>query len=180
MGSNVIFAIGAILIFGTFLSSSNRLMIGNTQIAEQNEYYISAVSLGQSVIDEAKTKAFDAKVIGVSVAIGRSGLTSTLGSEAGESFTLPDVLSSVSPYTSSAQGYLSAIRFNDLDDYNQYSRLVNTQRAEGFKIATTIYYVNELDPNTSSASQTYCKRMNVFVTSPFMTDTVKLSYTFTF
>ena len=41
--SNIILAIGALVIFGTFLSSSNRLMTGNTQIAEQNEYYISAI-----------------------------------------------------------------------------------------------------------------------------------------
>ena len=39
---NIISAIGALVIFGTFLGSSNRLMVGNTQVAEQNEYYISA------------------------------------------------------------------------------------------------------------------------------------------
>ena len=42
--------------FGTFLGSSNRLLMGNTQIASQNEYYIAALSYGQSVIEEARTK----------------------------------------------------------------------------------------------------------------------------
>jgi len=38
-------------------------MTVNTQIAEQNEYYISAISLAQSIISEAKAKAFDQNTV---------------------------------------------------------------------------------------------------------------------
>ena len=58
MGANMILTMGAILLFGVFLNTSNKLMIGNNQNASQNEYYVTALSLVQSVIDEAKTKQF--------------------------------------------------------------------------------------------------------------------------
>jgi hypothetical protein len=58
MGANIMLALGSLVMFATFLGSSNRVMIGNSQLAAQNEYYIAAVSYGQSVIDEAKTKAY--------------------------------------------------------------------------------------------------------------------------
>ena len=63
MGANMILTIGAILLFGVFLNTSNQLMIGNNQIASTNEYYISALAIGQSVIDEAKTNSFDEKTL---------------------------------------------------------------------------------------------------------------------
>lgn len=179
MGSNIICAVGAILLFGAFLSSSNREMTLNTRVAEQNEYYITAISLAQSLIDEAKTKAFDVKTIGVSN-IPRNGLTASLGREPGEGFPMPDTLLSTSPYTPAAQGYLSVNRFNDVDDYNQYVRIVNTQRAERFQIKSAVTYVSESDPMATSGSQTFCKRMDVTVSSPFLTDSVRLSYVYSY
>ena len=192
MGSNIIMAVGALLIFGTFLSSSNRLMTTNTQIAEQNEYYISAISLGQSIIDEARTKAFDQNVIGKTFSIPDS-LTSpyNLGTEAGEAFSYPDILISSSPYTSSTPGYSSTYRFNDVDDYNGYSRTVNTPRAEGYTVKVSVGYVNEKNPDVSSATRTFCKKMSVAVTSPYfpkisngsgsyVPDTLKLYYVFNY
>ncbi len=179
MGSNIICAVGALLIFGAFLSTSNREMTLNTRVAEQNEYYITAISLGQSLIDEAKSKAFDAKTIGVST-MTRNGLSASLGRESGEGFSMPDTLVSTAPYSPGVQGYLSTVRFNDVDDYDRYMRLVNTQRAERFQIQSSVKYVNESNPMLLSGTQTFCKRMDVIVTSPFVPDTVRLSYVYSY
>ncbi len=192
MGSNIIMAVGALLIFGTFLSSSNKLMTNNTQVAEQNEYYITAVSLAQSVIDEAKTKAYDQKTIGkqLSVVDSLTGPVS-LGPNTGEFISLPDTLNSASPYTASARGYLSTYRYNDVDDYNNYSRLVNTQRTEGYQINVTVKYVSETNPDLEVGTRSWCKKMTVAVTSPYFPkidkgggvwgqDTVKFSYVFSY
>jgi hypothetical protein len=184
MGANIILAIGALVIFGTFLSSSNRLMTGNTQIADQNEYYISAVSLAQAVIDEAKTKAFDQKTVNdtVSIALVDSlTIKSKLGPDgASEIVPKPDTLVTGAPYTATSPGYKSTYKFNDLDDYDGYQRRVNTPRAEGFIVNVQVRYANATDPDVAAASQTFCKWMKVTVTSPYMSDQVQLSYAFTY
>jgi hypothetical protein len=184
MGANIILAIGALVIFGTFLSSTNRLMLGNTQIAEQNEYYISAISLAQAVIDEAKTKAFDQKTVNDTVAIALvDSLTvfNKLGTEgAAENVPKPDVLFSAAPYTATSPGYKSMYKFNDIDDYDGYSRLVNTPRAEGFTVSVQVKYVDPVNPDIPQPAQTFCKRMKVTVTSPYMLNPVELSYAFTY
>jgi len=46
MGANMILTIGAILLFGTLLVNSNNIISSNSQIAAQNEYYISALAIG--------------------------------------------------------------------------------------------------------------------------------------
>jgi hypothetical protein len=191
VGSNIILAIGALVTFGILLSSSNRLISGNTTIAEQNEYYISALALGQSVIDEAKTKYFDqradsmgvARPESLSVTLGRDGLT-----EADVPST--DTLTSAAPFSSNAPGFRSQSKFNDVDDYNNYRRLVNTPRAEGFSISVKVMYASQTTPDSASVAPTYCKVMYVYVTSPYLPriesegmshpDTVRLSYAFTY
>ncbi len=185
MGTNVILAVGALVIFGTFLSSSNRLMTVNTQIAEQNEYYITAISLGQSVIAEAKTKAFDQKTIGrlyafaipdsLSVVLGQDGVA-----EQPPNVPVPDIVSTSAPYSPSNPGYSSTYKYNDVDDYNGYRRLVNTPRAEGYVVWSTVQYASPTFPDSTKAVRTFCKRMNVYVASPFIKDTVRLSYAFTY
>ncbi|MBI1804232.1 MAG: hypothetical protein HY033_12630 [Ignavibacteriae bacterium] len=181
MGANIILAVGAIVIFGTFLSSSNRLMTGNTQIAEQNEYYITALSLAQSVINEAKTKAFDEKVL-VSAVPSADSMTApgSLGKDAGESVPNPDVLTTASPFSSASPGFRSSFEFDDIDDYRNYNRLVNTPRAEGYRINVSMTYASATYPDSAKNQRTYCKRMTVNVMSPFIPDTIKLSYAFTY
>ena len=185
--------IGALVIFGIFLGAANKLMISNNQIASQNEYYLTAISLAQSVIDEAKTKAFDQKTVSGSVG-ARSSLTAvaSIGIDGlSESVPFPDTLCSSTPYSSNNRGYMSAVHFNDIDDYNNYYRLVNTPRAEGYRIRVYVNYANETSPDNQSMSQTYCKRMVVKVTSPYfprvedgagvtIPDTLTLSYAFTY
>ncbi len=176
MGANMILTIGAILLFGVFLNSSNKLMIGNNQIAAQNEYYVTALSLGQSVIDEAKTKAYDNKTRSVplgSVKVDSMTAVASMGPE-GVAEAVPN------PDTTGVNGFKSATKFNDVDDYNSYKRLVNTPRAEGYYISAKVFYTSETDPDVVSASKTYCKKMNVSVWSKYMPDTLKLSYAFTY
>jgi hypothetical protein len=181
MGPNIILAMGALVVFGTFMSSSNRLMTGNTQIAEQNEYYITAISLGQALIDEAKTKAFDAVTYTTNVTIPDS-LTNPvkLGPEVGETVPKPDTLFSGAPYSAAYKGYRSTFAFNDIDDYDKYQRLVNTPRAEKYTVQVKVNYAVEKDPDFLTMTRTFCKKMTVQVSSPFMPDVVTLTYAFTY
>lgn len=161
-------ALGSLVMFATFLGSSNKVMIGNNQLASQNEYYIAALSYGQSVIEEAKTKAY------------KEG--SFLGIDApGEKVNWVD--------TVSTKGYASEMKFDDVDDYDGYTRRVNSPRAEGYLMMTTVNWADESSPNSGSIIETNYKRMIVKITSPYfpkvmkggveVADTVKLSYVFT-
>lgn len=178
MGTNSILAIGAVLIFGTFMSSSNKLMIGNTQVAEQNEYYITALSLAQSVVAEARTKSFDQKTVSGSVPVADS-LSAFCGPDGvGEIVPSPDTLVTGSPFSASAPGYLSTVRFNDVDDYNGYRRKVNTLRAEGYTVAVRVGFAGVTNPDSAAAGKTFCKKMTVTVRSPYLSDSVMVSYAF--
>ncbi len=191
MGANMMLTIGAILIFGMFLSTTNKLMIGNNQIAAQNEYYIAGISLAQSIIDEAKTKSFDERTVGMDTMVARTNMTapaSLTRDGVAEAVTLPDVMRTSNPFTARYPGYLSSVRFDDVDDYNRYSRIVNTKRAEGYRLFSSVRYGVETNPDVLVGSRTYCKVMTVKVTSPFFRkstenggpDTLTLSYTFTY
>jgi hypothetical protein len=179
MGSNMILAVGALIIFSTFLSSSDKLMIMNTQLAEQNEYYLTALSLGESLITEAKTKAFDQMTVTNPVTMPDS-LSAVLGTDgASEAVPSPDTLITSSPYTSVTPGFRSGVKFNDIDDYNGYKRKVNTQRAEGYTLSATVAYASATYPDsTQYGTKTYCKKMTVVVKSPFIPDSVSVSYAF--
>jgi len=181
MGVNIMLALGSLVMFATFLGSSNKVMIGNSQIASQNEYYIAALSYGQSVIDEAKTKSYE----GTISTSGTKGVITTksllLGPEsASERITWVDTLG--------PKGYASEQRFDDVDDYLGYRRRVNSPRAEGYEISATVNWVDETDPNSISTSMTDYKMMVVKVTSPYFPkierggvtsqDTLKLTYFF--
>jgi hypothetical protein len=180
MGANMILTIGAILLFGTLLVNSNNIISSNSQIAAQNEYYISALSLAQSVVDEAKTKAFDQRTVSTGVASPNSMTRwDSLGKDAGETVPNPDTLSTSSPFSVTAPGYLSSTKFNDVDDYNDYKRIVNTPRAEGYNVLVKVKYASPTYPDsTYAASRSYCKWMRVYVWSKYMADTVKVYYSF--
>ncbi len=174
MGSNMILTIGALLLFGTFLSSSNRLMTGNTQIATQNEYNMTALALAQSVIDEAKMKSFDENTVSTGV-LSPNNLTvpaSLKYDGNGEKTPSPDTLSST--------GFSSIKLFDDIDDYNNYTRLVNTPRAEGYNISVSVGYASETYPDSSKGSRTYCKKMTVTVTSKYISQPLTLMYAFVY
>lgn len=188
--SNLILSVGSLLLFSTFLRTSLTWMKVNDQVVQQNEYYITAVSLAQAIIDEAKTKSYDQKTdtSGVTTPDSLTGHTK-LGPDAGETIPKPDAITSASPYTSTSLGYRSTYKFNDVDDYRTYWRLVNTQRAEGFNINVMVNYVNETNPDVVSGSTpTFCKKMTVIVSSPYLVDAsnanlplnVVLSYVFSY
>jgi hypothetical protein len=185
MGPNILLAVGSLLIFGTFLRSSDQMMNANTQIAEQNEYYLTALSLAQSVIAEAKTKAFDQNTVASPVSSPDS-LSGFLGQDgSGEAIPTavpyPDTLIKTSPYTAATPGFRSNLKFNDVDDYNGYKRLVNTQRAEAYTITSKVVFASPTYPDSTKVStKTFCKRMTVTVKSPYIPDSVVVSYAFVY
>jgi hypothetical protein len=173
VGNSLFLTIGALLLFGLFLLTGNRRIVEGKISADGSEYTMTAVSLAQSLIDEAKLKAFDEKSL--AGAVLRSDLTnnSSLGKDGGaESVPVPDV--------TAAAGYASATKFDDVDDYKGYTRLVNTSRASNYSITVSVNYASETYPDSAKSVKTFCKKMTVTVTHPNIPSPVVVSYPFVY
>ncbi|MFC2133392.1 hypothetical protein ACFLTH_02140 [Bacteroidota bacterium] len=166
--------IGAMTLLSVFLISANRMILDNKMVAAESEYIISAISIGQTLIDEVKTKEFDEAVVGGGTIESIPELSLTLGPEGAEVIEFPD--------TSSTHAYLSKTLYDDVDDYNGYFRIVNTKRAEQYKVYAIVDYVKASDPDMIIGARTLCKKISLVIKSPYITQipSVKLSYAFTY
>jgi|APTNR8051073442_1049403.scaffolds.fasta_scaffold00294_16 hypothetical protein len=165
--------LGGLILFGIFLLSTNNVIGNQSEAALSNEFYISAIGLGQSLIDEAKGKKFDeAEVAGTLNALANLTAHASLGRETGETYTAPD--------SSYAGNYRSLRYFDDFDDYNNYRRMVSTPRAENFTVSSTVGYVSETWPDSSLTTKTFAKKMRVTVTSPYLKTSVILEFVYIF
>jgi hypothetical protein len=157
-GIQSLLAIGAVLLFGLVTLRFNSSVIQNISLEVENKVYLTAFSLADDMIEEIKQKAFDEKTL-IFPTPDSSQLTlpNSLGSE-GESW----------PY------------FDDIDDYNNYSRPIGLPYVDSFFVSTQVYYVLGNNPDQqTTATQTFYKKVEATVTSPYMSIPVKLSFVFT-
>jgi hypothetical protein len=154
--------IAAFAVLSTVTLAVNSTLIGTVSLGVEMEASLNALSIAQSMLDEVLSKDFDQNTTGnhriytydgmsLSSQLGPDGIESTVG------------IDSTKP-----SGYLSPRRFNDVDDYRGYRRMVLNSRLGWFTVVDSVVYVNELDPNITSTSQTWQKRIVVTVTNPYM------------
>jgi hypothetical protein len=171
MGNSFLLILGSILLLTIFTLASNSLIGENERIAEESEFNLTAFSLAQSIIDEAKSKEFDQQTVGAELT---TPITLTpadqLGPDAGEAIGGAD--------STSPNGYKSMTHFNDVDDYNGYQRYVNTPRADGYNISVQVLYASPSCPDSLLTTPTFCKHMYVSVTSPYISNPVNVQFAF--
>ncbi len=151
-----LFAVGLI---GVTVLTVNQSFSQNGMILEQTEIGIYATSLAMSVIEEASGKGFDEETVDTVVsAVSAMTQCNCLGPESGE----------------------SVATFDDFDDYNNHQRIIEVPGTDRFTIRSFVKYVKPDSPNDSTNVRTYHKKLTVFVSGPAMTDTVKVSYIFSY
>ena len=136
--------------------TANRMIGESTTTTYEGDARNLAVDIARAVMNEAYRKKFDEKSID-SVYQTTIDFTApaSLGPDAGEAIsTLPEVAP-----------YMSGSKFDDIDDYNGYSRIVNAGNLNGFKISIAVYYVDGTSYAKSSV-QSYFKRIDVSVEQP--------------
>ena len=171
MGNGFLLTIGALLLLSLFTLTANGLISENERIAEENEYFVTSLSIAQSIIDEAKAKAFDQGTVSTPLdSLIVLTLPINLGPETGEFVPVPDSLGT--------GGYMSTSFFNDVDDYNGYVRVVDTPRAEGYAATVRVEYGSPTWPDSILTTSSFCKRMTVSVTNPHVSQAVTLQYAF--
>jgi hypothetical protein len=163
MNIQQLLTICGIVIFTMFTLTSNSARLKQTSSSSFNEAILVAADLGQSLIEEIHSKAFDEQTVlnAIDTVID---LTSTLsiGYETGEG------LNNYNGYAKT-HGYDESTTFDDVDDYNDFSRDYPDKLLDNFNIAVKVYYVSLDNPSIKSNVQTFAKKVDITISNPYLT-----------
>ena len=158
-------AMGAMMLLSFLVLRFNTIHLTSEQASYNSKFGIVATSLANSLIEEAKDKAYDKNALDTTKNISSPNDFSNIGKDGGESY--PD--------------------FDDFDDYNNLYYLdtlslknPQTGKPTGFEIRSIVEYVTDANPDVKSGSKQYHKKMTVSVFSSAMMDTVKLTTIFSY
>jgi len=159
-------AMGAMMLLSFLVLRFNTIHLTSAQASYNSKFGIVATSLANSLIEEAKDKAFDEVALDTTKTItSANDFSTTLGKDGVEAY--PD--------------------FDDFDDYNNLYHLdtlslknPQTGKPTGFEIRSKIEYVSDANPDVKSGIKTYHKKILVSVFSSAMMDTVKLTTIFSY
>jgi hypothetical protein len=159
-------AMGAMMLLSFLVLRFNSIHLTSAQASYNSKFGIVATSLANSLIEEAKEKAFDEVALDTTKVIASANdFSTTLGKDAGEVYP----------------------NFDDFDDYNNLYYLdtlslknPQTGAPTSFEIRSTVVYVTDANPDVKSISKQYHKKMTVAVYSSAMLDTVKLTTVFSY
>jgi hypothetical protein len=168
--SEIIYVLGAVVLFSLFAITINKSMVVNTESTVESEIEYNAIAVAQSIIDQARQRAFDEVMVGRNI-LELSSQSSTLLN----SFTLGP---------NSGENYPV---FDDFDDYAfETPRPFETEYGT-YLVTSTLSFVTVTANATTgvydvtdSTGPTYHKRMIVTVTHPSLPNPVKLEYIKTF
>jgi hypothetical protein len=154
-GQTMVTAAFFVLLIASVITA-NRMIGSSTTTTYEGDARNLAVDLARSVVNEAYRLKFDENSVD-SLYQTSTDFTAanSLGPDAGETISpLPDV----APYQSYA-------KYDDVDDYNGYSRIVDAGALQGFKVTVSVYYVSSTT-FAKSSTQTVLKRIDVSVEQP--------------
>ena len=152
----------AMVLLGLTVLTINRTFNQQGVVLEQTEVGVYAISLGTSIVEEASGMAFDQATVDNSVTTA-SSLSNTLGPETGETTTPP-----------------STANFNDFDDFNGLIMGTKIAGVDSFTVKCKVYYIDPSAPEVKTSTRTFFKRLDVKVNGTVSTDTVKMSYIFSY
>lgn len=154
-GIQSLLAIGAVLLFGLVSLRFNSAVVQNISLEVENKVYLTAFSLADDMIEEIKQKAFDERTI---------------------DFITPDASQLTLPFSKEGDVWPN---FDDVDDYNDFSKDVGLPYLETYHVSVKVNYVDGSNPDQISNTQTFYKKVEVTVTSKYMNFPVVLSFIFT-
>lgn len=147
--SEVIQTMAAMIIFSMILMSANSMIHRNTMLQLDGELEQEVISLGQEIIEEARSKSFDNVTVNAAAppAIIPGGFTAagSLGADSGET---------------------TRTAFNDFDDYDGWSTTMTTTHGD-FAVSAEVFYVDGTNFNQISSPSTF-KKIEVTVESAFL------------
>ena len=158
--------LSAMVLLSFLILRVNNLFLQTNTTLYTTKFDVLAFSLAQSMIQEIESENFDQSTVNAVVS-STASLSTTLGPESGETYAT----------------------FDDIDDFNNYTRSVTNLPSAVFNLKCKVEYVNSATPDVATTTPTWNKRITVSVTSPSMmisakdvtrADTVKLSQVFSY
>ncbi len=146
--SEVLQAMAAMIIFSMIMMNANRMIHRNTAIQIDGELEQEVVSLGQEIIEEARSKAYDRV---------------TYNTEKPPSL-IPEGFTPSSEFPNSKQ----RPDFIAFEDYHEYKDTLSTAHGE-FTIDVDVFYVDDTNYQYQSTPSTF-KKIEVTVQSIYLTD----------
>jgi len=154
-GAQQILAIASIFLLTTLILNVHRSTGEKILTTYTNESFISGTGVAQSMMDEITVKSFDEKTVHNPV-FDTESLTSknSFGPDNGEE---------------------SIYKYDDIDDYHNYTNTKTTDRMGEFYIKVLVSYVERDNLEKESSVRTFTKRIKVMVTNFNLPDTIRLS-----
>jgi hypothetical protein len=162
----ILLVIGAFVVLSTLTLNVNASLIKTSTTGLEMEANLDALSIGQTMLDEILTKEFDEKTLNGVRAFLPSDLTPVyqLGRDgAGEQITGNGGVD-----TSMTGDFQSKLKFDDVDDYDNYTRKAWNPRLGWFTVTVKIDYVDEDFPDMITYWTSFYKRITVTVTQANM------------
>jgi hypothetical protein len=154
---------GAMALLSVVTLNINGMIVGSVITGTEMEATLNAVSLAQTLLDEILVKDFDEKCYDHvhNVVVRR------FNPDEMSVFLGPDNITTdrVLVWDSTL---VSKQAYDDVDDYNQYSRITYDNRLGYFYSYVTVYYVKEDDFDDHTTDRTFAKRINVLVANAVM------------
>lgn len=167
MGEREMFLVLAAMLFFSMTSLSvNNFCINNNETMMRSEFDYLGTSLAQQMIEQIKTRHFDANL-----------------SDPPNSFEPPYKLTSAPSdhYVNQA----NSTDYNDVDDFDDFDKDLPIEiRSSGhkmyFNVKINVYYVDESNPDVYVNYRTFYKKVTVTISNDYMTHDVVLSHIFSY
>ena len=147
-------SVGAMMLLAVMILRVNNIILTTNSVLLETKFGVLATSLATSVIEEATGKSFDQNTSSNSIS-NVNDLTAPSGLGPGNSETYAT--------------------FNDVDDFNGYTKIDSTLPSAIFYLSTKVEYVSPTNPDQAVNYKTWHKRITVTVTTPSSKDTFVLS-----
>jgi len=149
--------LGALVIFSLVTLYLNDAKLDNETRLYEVEFETTAIGIAQSYLEEAQSLSFDEVLTNPAFAGSIPAdftAIASLGADAGE--------------TSSAN-------FDDVDDFNNFSSTINTQRID-YNVSIFVSYADTTTITPGLGIPSLLKIMTVTVTSAYFADSLKFDY----
>lgn len=147
--------IGGFFLLGLLILNINKAESISSGEIYNNEAVITGTGMGESMINQIMSKAFDQKTVNAVISkVNNLTPPEKLGKDPGE--VTPD-------------------QFNDVDDYNNYFNIESIKPLGDFAVRVKVYYVSYKFPDIKSIVSTFLKRIDVTVTNPLLSDKLTFS-----
>ena len=148
--NQILYIFGAIVVLGITTRSVNSLWLTKQETLYKTEAQITGNTLAQSLIDEIITKKYDE----------HSSSDSTL--------KITDLVAFNALGTDAGEKAKQSETFDDIDDYDNYKRTVDTPRMGKYDLKCNVYYVTEANPDKKTNTNSFLKRIDVKVVNPYV------------